>query len=92
MSIAYQVPQVMRHLSAQQVFEEGATSFLVVGVFTYLADIGKAVTADDLWSFSQTEHHDNVCEALDELEELQLIERVKVKDDPFEELTREVSA
>lgn len=87
--IAYKVPAVMRHLSAMQVFEEGATSFLVVGVFTYLADTGRAITADDLWGFSQTDLHDNVREALDELEALQLIEQIHIVD---AEVVGEVSA
>lgn len=81
--IAYQVPAVMRHLSAVQVFEEGATSFLAVGIFSYLADTGSADTAKDLEDLTEaeTESAAEISEALLELENLQLIEQVNLGSD-----------
>lgn len=81
--IAYQVPAVMRHLAPYQIFEEGATSFVAIGIFAYLSAVGKPVDPDVLDDLSQ-EPSSDIHDALTELEQLQLIEPVKIISDADE--------
>ena len=82
--IAYQVPAVMRHLAPHQIFDEGATSFTAVGIFAYLSAVAQPVDPDVLDDLSQSELSSDIRDALTELEQLQLIEPMRIISDPDE--------
>lgn len=79
--ISYQVPTVLRRLSPQQVFDEGITSFLGVGIFLYLAAANKAFSIQALNDFTEVETFRDIHDALGELEQAGLIERTQIIDD-----------
>lgn len=75
--IAYQVPAVMRHLTPLQIIDEGVSSFTAVGLFAFLASVGTPVDRLMLESLINDVSAEEVQKALEDLEELQLIEQAK---------------
>lgn len=79
--IAYQVPVVMRHLKPMQIFDEGVTSFTAVGIFSLLASLATPVSPDLLNDLTEIESYNDIHCALQELEELKLIEQIEIVTD-----------
>lgn len=84
--IAYQVPTTLRHLTPYQVLDEGVSSFAAVGIFAYLASVDSPVSRDTISGLIVDGSDEDILDILLDLEGLQLIEQIKVSDDPSEEL------